>query len=152
MAEPLQLSVRHADPVLGAATELRLALPSDVALVGPAVELISAHCRTGVLSPRRVRFNLRTVLAEALTNAIVYGNRADPTKQVRVRVELGRRVVHIHVEDDGDGFDAGAVPDPTTPDRLLCEDGRGLFVIRHLVDQVTFNARGNAVCLTLKAG
>jgi serine/threonine-protein kinase RsbW len=71
---------------------------------------------------------------------------------VRVRVELGLRVVHIHVEDDGDGFDAATVPDPTMPDRLLFEDGRGLFVIRHLVDEVRFNARGNAVCLTLKAG
>jgi len=152
VAAPLQLSVRHTDPTLGAATELRLELPSDVALVGPAVELISTHCCTGVLSPRRVLFNLRTALAEAITNAIVYGNRADPAKQVRVRVELGLRVVHIHVEDDGDGFDAATVPNPTTPDRLLFEDGRGLFVIRHLVDEVTFNARGNAVCLTLKAG
>lgn len=151
MAEPLQLSVRRAGPTLGA-LELGLDLPSDIDLVGPAVELIAAHCRTGVLSPRRVSFNLRTVLAEALTNAIVYGNRADPAKRVRVRVELGKRVVRIHVEDDGDGFDARAVPDPTTPDRLLCEDGRGLWVIRHLVDRVTFNARGNAVCLTLKAG
>ncbi|HXV90011.1 MAG TPA: ATP-binding protein, partial [Gemmatimonadales bacterium] len=87
-----------------------------------------------------------------LTNAIVYGNHADPAKRVRVRVELGLRVVHIHVEDDGDGFDSATVPDPTTPDRLLFEDGRGLFVIRHLVDDVSFNARGNAVCLTLKAG
>ena len=138
--------------MLGVAAELRLDLPSDVDLVGPAVELIATHCCTGVLSQRRVLFNLRTALAEALTNAIVYGNGADPAKHVRVRVELGLRVVHIHVEDDGDGFDAAVVPDPTTPDRLLFEDGRGLFVIRHLVDEVTFNARGNAVCLTLKAG
>ena len=152
MAESLQLSIRHADPRHGAATELGLELPSDVQLVGPAVELIAAHCATGVLSARRLRFNLRTALAEALTNAIVYGNGADPAKRVRVKVELGSRSVLIHVEDDGTGFDAASVPDPTTPDRLLCEDGRGLFVIRHLVDQVTFNARGNAVCLTLKAG
>jgi serine/threonine-protein kinase RsbW len=133
-------------------TELRLDVPSDVAFVGPAVELISAQCHTGVLSRRRVRFNLRTALAEALTNAILYGNGADPAKWVRVRVELGRQAVRIHVEDDGRGFDAAAVPDPTAPERLLCEDGRGLFVMRHLVDHVAFNARGNAVCLTLMAG
>lgn len=133
-------------------TELRLDVPSDVALVGPAVDLISAQCHTGVLSLRRVRFNLRTALAEALTNAILYGNGADRAKQVRVRVELGRQAVRIHVEDDGVGFDAATVPDPTAPDRLLCDDGRGLFVMRHLVDHVAFNARGNAVCLTLMAG
>ena len=126
MVPPLELEVRRL-PFPGGTghTELRLDVPSDVAFVGEAVELISAHCQTGVLSPRRIRFNLRTALAEALTNAIVYGNRADPAKRVRVRVELGRDVVRIHVEDDGAGFDADAVPDPTTPDHLEREDGRG---------------------------
>jgi hypothetical protein len=107
VAEPLQLSVRRAGPTLGA-LELGLDLPSDIDLVGPAVELIAAHCRTGVLSPRRVSFNLRTVLAEALTNAIVYGNRADPA--AGACAWLGKRVVHPR-EDDGDGFDATAISD-----------------------------------------
>lgn len=133
-------------------TVLHLDVPSDVVHVGSAVELVSDACHGGVLSRRRLRFNLRTALAEALTNAILYGNGADAAKLVRVRVELGADVVHIHVEDDGAGFDQNAVPDPTTPERLEREDGRGLFVIRHLVDHVTFNARGNAVCLTLRAG
>jgi serine/threonine-protein kinase RsbW len=150
VADPLQLSVRHADPMLGAATELRLALPSDVDLVGPAVELISAHCCTGVLSRRRVLFNLRTALAEALTNAIVYGNRADPAKQVRVRVELGLRVVHIHVEDDGDGCDAATGPAPTTPDRLLSTTAGA---VRHPPPRGRGALqRARDTCLTLKAG
>lgn len=153
MLPPLRLDVRR--PALAAGTfrtELRLDVPSDVAMVGEAVELISDACLTGVLSRRRVRFNLRTALAEAITNAILYGNGQDPAKHVRVRVELGPHAVRIHVEDDGTGFDADAVPDPTTPDRLSREDGRGLFVMRHLVDQVSFNDRGNGVCLTLMAG
>jgi len=133
-------------------TILRLDVPSDVRYVGAAVELIADGCLTGALSHRRVRFNLRTALAEALTNAILYGNDADADRRVRIRVELGSDVVHIHVSDDGAGFDESAVPDPTTPERLAREDGRGLFVMRHLVDRVTFNARGNAVCLTLRAG
>lgn len=153
MTDPSALAVRRVAVAAGPYhTILRLDVPSDVTYVGTAVELISDACHTGALSRRRVRFNLRTALAEALTNAMLYGNGADAAKRVRVRVELGSDVVRIHVADDGAGFDDATVPDPTTPDRLEREDGRGLFVMRHLVDQVTFNARGNAVCLTLRSG
>jgi serine/threonine-protein kinase RsbW len=99
-----------------------------------------------------VQFNLRTVVAEALANAITYGNREDPTKQVVVRVDARPEAIRVTVIDAGDGFDPSGVPDPTTPDALEREVGRGLFVIRHLVDAVDFNAKGNAVCLTLRAG
>ncbi len=60
--------------------------------------------------------------------------------------------VRVWVEDDGEGFDPRAVPDPTTPEHLSAEAGRGLFVIRHLVDALDFNEKGNLVCLTLRAG
>jgi serine/threonine-protein kinase RsbW len=98
-----------------------------------------------------VQFNLRTALAEALSNAIRYGNALDPAKLARIRVAVTSEAVEVQVTDEGEGFDPGAQPDPTTPDAIAREDGRGLFVIRHLVDQVTFNERGNAVCLTLRA-
>jgi serine/threonine-protein kinase RsbW len=131
---------------------LSLDVPSALEYVGPAVELIAIQCRAGTLSRRRVEFNLRTALAEALANAICYGNREDPAKLVRVRVELAPDAVRLHIADEGCGFDPAATPDPTLPANLEREDGRGLFVMRHLVDQVTFNDRGNAVCLTLRAG
>jgi len=132
--------------------ELSLDVPSDLAYVGPAVDLIAAQCETGILSPRRLQFNLRVALAEALANAMRYGNAMDPAKLVRVRVEVAPDAVRMHVADEGGGFDPRTTPDPTTPDNLVREDGRGLFVMRHLVDQVTFNDRGNVVCLTLRAG
>jgi serine/threonine-protein kinase RsbW len=87
-----------------------------------------------------------------LGNAIRYGTGEDPRRSVRVRVELGRGVVRIHVMDDGRGFDTTRLPDPTHPDNLEREYGRGLFVIRHLVDDVAFNEKGNGICLTLRAG
>lgn len=137
---------------VGGAVELVLHVPSDLALVSEAVELVAAHTPAGILSPRRVQFNLRTVLAEALANAITYGNREDPAKHVEVRVEARREAIRLTVTDAGEGFDPETVPDPTSPAALEREDGRGLFVIRHLVDAVDFNAKGNAVCLTLRAG
>lgn len=129
-----------------------LSVPSDLGLVGDAVELATRHCDTGVLSPRRLRFNLRTALAEVLANAIVYGNRLDPTKLVRVEINCGPEAVRIDVADDGIGFDPSGIPDPTTAVNVERDNGRGLFVLRHLVDQVEFNERGNRVCLVLRAG
>ena len=151
MTTPLRLDVRRPGGA-GSPVELSLDVPSDLDYVGPAVELIVASWPSSPLSPRRLRFNLRTALAEALSNAIAYGNRYDPAKVVRVRAEVSPEVVRVHVVDDGEGFDPDAVPDPTLPHNLAREDGRGLFVLRHLVDHVSFNDKGNAICLTLRAG
>ena len=146
----MNIAVRRAG--FGGDVELLLRVPSHLSFVAEAVELVATHTPAGILSPRRVQFNLRTVLAEALANAITYGNREDPSKHVEVRVEARRDAIRVTVTDAGEGFDPGRVPDPTMPDALDREDGRGLFVIRHLVDAVDFNAKGNAVCLTLLAG
>jgi serine/threonine-protein kinase RsbW len=131
---------------------MKLDVPSDLRVVGDAVELVASHLPPGTLSPRRISFNLRTALAEALGNAIRYGTGEDPRRIVRVLVELGRDVVRIYVVDDGAGFDPGGTPDPTSAENLEREFGRGLFVIRHLVDDVAFNEKGNGICLTLRAG
>jgi len=149
---PLHLDVRRRAAGGETETELSLDVPSDLQYVGPAVELIVGRLPSGPLSPRRIRFNFRTALAEALANAIAYGNRYDPHRLVRVRVEVSRDAVRIYVTDDGAGFDPATVPDPTLPERVEREDGRGLFVLRSLVDHVVFSERGNSVCLTLRAG
>ncbi len=152
MTRPLRLDVRRRATREGAALELSLDVPSDLEYVGPAVELVAEELPGGPLSDRRIRFNFRTAFAEALANAIAYGNRHDPARVVRVRVEVTREAVRLHVTDEGRGFDPAQVPDPTRADRLEREDGRGLYVLRRLVDQVTFNETGNSVCLTLRAG
>jgi len=97
---------------------MRLDVPSDLGMVGDAVELVASHLPPGTLSPRRINFNLRTALAEALGNAIRYGTGEDPDRVVTISVELGHGVVRIHVVDDGNGFDTSRLPDPTHPDNL----------------------------------
>lgn len=154
MTAQLQVVVHRSVRVDGAGADVAVSLsvPSDLGLVGDAVELAARYCDTGVLSPRRLQFNLRTALAEALANAIEYGNRQDPAKRVRVEIACGREAVRIDVADDGAGFDPSRVPDPTAAENVEQEAGRGLFVLRHLVDHVEFNERGNRVCLVLRAG
>ena len=144
--DPLQVLVNPS------ARSLSLTMPSDLALVGDAVERVARHCDVGILSPRRLQFNLRTALAEALANAIVYGNQHDASKHVTVEITCRPDGVRIVVADAGAGFDPSHVPDPTAPENIVREDGRGLFVLRQLVDRIEYNEQGNSVCLELRAG
>ncbi len=134
----------------GLSTELRLRLPSDVQVVEEAVELVCRHLEAEFISRRTIRFNLRVALAEALANAILYGNRSHPERLVHVAVRFGPTVVEMEVTDEGQGFDPASLPDPTTPERLTLPSGRGIFLIRQLVDEVRFNATGNSICMILR--
>ena len=125
-------------------------VPTDLEVVEEAVDVIARHCLASGLTPHAARFNLRVALSEALANAIVYGNQLDPAKQVEIRVRVGDVGFAVHVRDEGAGFDPSTVPDPTHPDRIERPDGRGLFLIRQMVDQVSFNDRGNAICMILR--
>ncbi len=151
MRAALSADVRACERVAeGLEAELRLTLPSDVDVVEEAVELVARHLEASFVDRRTVRFNLRVALAEALANAILYGNRGDRAKRVGVRVLFGRHAVEMEVSDEGCGFDCSVVPDPTLPFARLRPRGRGLFLIRHLVDEVRFNDTGNAICMTLR--
>src|SRR5436189_4734433 len=132
---PQALQVRRRTTRGETEMELSLDVPSDLEYVGPAVELIADELPGGPLSPRRIRFNFRTAIAEALANAIAYGNHRDPGRLVRVRVEVARDAVRLHVTDEGKGVGPAGVPDPAPPDRLERRDGRGLVVLRRRVAQ-----------------
>ena len=134
----------------GLEAELRLSLPSDIHMVERAVELVAAHLETRFTSLRTIRFNVRVALAEALANAILYGNAQDPAKCVTVRVAFGPDRVEAEVTDQGQGFDPESVPDCTLPERIQSEDGRGLFLIRRLMDEVRFNEKGNSVWMSVR--
>jgi serine/threonine-protein kinase RsbW len=125
-------------------------LPSEVECIEEAVELVTRHCLAGQDAAARTRFRLQVVRSEALSNAIVRGNREDRAKWVDVRAELGPDVIRLEVTDEGPGFDPSAVPEPIRAEQLDEANGRGLFLIRKLVDAVEFNERGNSICMTLR--
>ena len=134
----------------GLEAELRLSLPSDVDVVGEAVELVARHLEASFVDRHTIRFNLRVALAEALANAILYGNAEDSAKRVSVRAFFGPHRVELEVSDEGGGFDYRLIPDPTLSFARLQPRGRGLFLIRQLVDEVRFNDTGNAICMILR--
>ena len=85
-------------------------------------------------------------LCEALANAVIHGNHEDPEKHVFVvcRCSMDGQVM-ITVRDEGEGFDSRAVPDPTEPQGLLLTHGRGLHIMRSLMDEVSFEEDGTVV-------
>ena len=134
----------------GSTVEVNLRVPSDVGCIEEVVDLVLRHCCSGSWSSRRLRFNLRVAIAEALANAIVAGNREDRTKSVDVHAELFADRIRIHVTDEGCGFDPSMISAPLDPEELERPTGRGLFLIRNLVDDVVFNPQGNSICMTLR--
>ena len=127
-------------------------IPSDVREIEPIVEQITRECRVLALSARQCALNVPVALTEALSNAILRGNRGARDKHVRVRAVVSDSALDLEVADEGAGFDLDACTiDPTSPGNLEREDGRGLFLMRSLMDRVEryeLDAR-NVVRLTL---
>jgi serine/threonine-protein kinase RsbW len=152
MTSPLRLCVRRtsSSEARGSATLVTLRLPSDVSCIEEAVELVTRHCLAGHRTSQTIQFRLRVVLSEALSNAIVRGNGEDLSKWVHVEAELLPDAIRVSVTDEGHGFDPGTVPEPIRPEQLAEAGGRGLFLIRKLVDSVQFNEQGNSICMILR--
>ncbi len=91
-------------------------------------------------------------VTEATTNAIIHGNKGDRSKIVKIDVTTDSNVLTIIVRDEGGGFDPTIVPDPTHPDNLLKDSGRGLYLMRVYMDELYFNytPTGTETILKLK--
>lgn len=126
-----------------------LQLPSDLQVVEQTVAYLVNRCREHDFSESRLSLNFRVGVAEALANAILYGNRKNYDKRVQVAVTLTLAAVVVEVTDEGEGFDPHSVPDPTLPENLHRTGGRGVFLIRKLMDEVEYGERGNSVRLVL---
>lgn len=135
---------------------LDLRIPSELQHIEGVVERVLERCAEEAFDARALGVKLPVALTEALSNAILRGNGEDARKAVCVRVEIRDDALVVEIEDEGQGFDLEAcTEDPTTAENLEREDGRGLFLMRALVDRVeNFRARaparGHVVRLTLR--
>ena len=91
---------------------------------------------------------LHIALSEAIANAIIHGNKNNPRKVVNVQVTIQAKEVIFKVVDEGSGLDHRNLPNPKEDDNLHKRNGRGLFLIRQLMDEVTFNPLGNEITIT----
>jgi serine/threonine-protein kinase RsbW len=89
-------------------------------------------------------------IMEAVNNAIIHGNKSDETKFVDIELLLQNNCLQVTVEDQGKGFKPNDIPDPTMPENIELINGRGIFLMRNLADEIEFNKKGNSVKMTFK--
>ncbi len=92
--------------------------------------------------------NIMIAVTEAVNNAIRHGNRHNTEKNVQLSLNLQRDLIRFVVEDEGEGFDFHHLPDPTAPENLEKPGGRGIFLMKHLSDEVEFKEGGKVVELS----
>lgn len=128
-----------------------LELPNDLGAIERSVDYLLQRCRDVGFDERRLRLNFRVGVAEALANAMMYGNARDPGKTVTLEIWCSPERVRVRITDEGSGFDPEALPDPTLPQNRTRARGRGVFLIHQLMDEVEFNEQGNSIDMVLKA-
>ena len=148
---PVMRGVVHATNNSNSApfVELQESLSSRVTAISPFVQRLMRFIRLFIGKAgmaRAVEEELEIAIQEALANAVIHGNHQNQEKQVHVacRCSMDGEVL-ISVRDEGEGFDSRAVPDPTEDERLLLTHGRGLHLIRALMDEVSFEENGTVV-------
>lgn len=128
-------------------SRLHFEMPARIDAINPAVEnamhFIATHGCT-----HENDFDVRLALHEALANAILHGCRKDTTKRVKCLIACDdSRSLLIVVRDPGNGFDPACVPSPTQDEHLLDDHGRGIELMRHLMDEVHFERGGTEIHL-----
>ena len=146
MPSQFNLTSLSSEPhIAGPNAALSITMRSELDAISGAVDWLmtmiqECNCVTG--HERDVEIALR----EALTNAVLHGNHQDAKKQIQIscRIQFGGEV-SIIVKDEGKGFDPSKVPDPTVIPNLDSEHGRGIYLMRALMDEVHFEQGGAEV-------
>ena len=91
--------------------------------------------------------NVLIAITEAVNNAIIHGNKNIANKKTDIEYNIDSQTITFTVFDEGTGFDFNDLPDPTSPENLEKPQGRGIFLMNHLADEVNFIENGNVVQL-----
>lgn len=125
----------------------KIAIPSSLKNIKHTVDEVITMLKA-IEAEESDIFDIRLSLEEVLINAIRYGNESNEKLSVVIDLTLDGKKVIVTVKDQGRGFDYIHLPDPTREENLLKGRGRGVFLIKHLMDGVEFNKKGNHVTMT----
>jgi serine/threonine-protein kinase RsbW len=145
--------IERATPISSSApfVELHFSFASRTQAISPSVDRLMKFIRFFIRdfgTAKEDENAIEIAAHEALANAVVHGNHENHRHQVHVTCRCGLdREVLITIRDDGEGFDSSAVPDPTASDRRLQAHGRGLHIMRTVMDEVSFEQNGTVVRL-----
>lgn len=118
----------------------------NLRIIENAIDNITAE--TGINQDNYGKILIGTL--EAVNNAIIHGNKSDEKKFVSVDIKMADTNLEVTVTDQGNGFKPSEVPDPTRPENIEALNGRGIFLMSKLADDIRFNKKGNKVTLIFK--
>ena len=126
-----------------------LIIPSNLSEL-KTIEEFSLHLSKKAALSQDQAENIAIVLTELVNNAIVHGNKLIPAKRVIVKTTYYPDRVEISVKDEGSGYDPSALNNPTKPENILRENGRGIFLVKNLIDKVDFvpSLKGMEIVIT----
>lgn len=124
-------------------------LPSSIDSLALVEQLIEDF-RNLYHIPEDLYGNILVSVTEAINNAIRHGNKEKPDQTISFSFESSEDEYRFIIEDKGPGFDFENVPDPTHPDNIEKPDGRGIFIMKSLADEVAFEEGGSKVIVRFK--
>lgn len=123
-------------------------VPSDPEYLSDVDTFLEAVLR-GFGADESVIADIAISVSEIVNNAMLHGNKSSSDKAVTIRVNHSNGSVKISVSDEGYGFDPDAIDDPLAEENLLKEVGRGIFIVRSLMDSVNIEATGTGTTITI---
>ena len=123
-----------------------LSISSEVGNIIKVENFIESFSETFSLPPDLFG-KISLSIIEAVNNAILSGNKLDASKQVCLEAWEENNKFHVSIEDEGQGFDYNHIPNPTLPDNILKDAGRGLYIMKTLSDELIFEKNGAKVTL-----
>jgi serine/threonine-protein kinase RsbW len=136
---------RHPDLMKRGQARFDFLIPSDLSYVLGLNYEISLLLKEFGFPMQDARINIPLACDEAVTNAIVHGNRSHPEKKVNIQIYISNSRFRIRVRDQGDGFDAEKVADPRAGENVHRASGRGIFLMRNIMDKIEFKEGGRVL-------
>lgn len=120
-----------------------LNIPSDINELS-SVEVFLDRLQQDLNLPDTIFANIVISVTEAVNNAIIHGNKNDISKNVYITAKLNNPYsLSLFVKDCGNGFDLNSIKDPTLMENIFSENGRGVFVMKHLTDELIYHDNGS---------
>lgn len=126
--------------------EETLVLESEMNSISQVEKLIDAQAQMLNIDDEVYGKYMLSVV-ECVNNAIVHGNKMDKNKKVTMHYHISNTTIEVTVSDEGEGFDPDKLPDPTAEENLERDCGRGVFLMRHLSDELEFANNGRTITM-----
>ena len=136
---------RHPDLALRGGVRMDFVIPSDLSYVLGVNHLISMLLKEFSFPAPDYRINIPLACDEAITNAVIHGNGSDPDKKVSIQIYISASRINVRIKDQGSGFDVDRLENPTEGSNLLRSSGRGVYLMRSIMDTVEYKEGGRVL-------